>query len=477
MKNLKNLIDLDKYKSAKSILSTAGSLGEDENLEVYVVGGFVRDLLMEKPLNDIDLMVVGDGIGFAKKLARKLGQKKIVPFIKFGTAIIPNKKMNIEVATARTEFYSQSSRKPTEVIYTSLEGDLSRRDFTINAMAMNILPNKFGDLTDPYSGKEDIKSKILRTPLDPDETFAEDPLRMMRAAYFSSKLKFKLSQPLINSMKKISSRIEIVSAERIRDEFIKILKTEKPSIGIIVLQKAGLLKYVFPEIDTMYGMDQTSEWHHKDIFAHTIQVVDNAAKLSNKMEIRFAALVHDIAKPKTRRIDKKKGYTFHGHDAVGERMINEVASRMKLPNILKIYLKKLTLLHLRPIALVKDIVTDSAVRRLMVAAGDDLEDLMILCRADITTKNPKRVKKYLKNFEKVEKKMNSVFEKDSIKSFQSPVRGEEIMKICNINEGPNVGKIKRRIEEAILNGDIQNTHQEALEFLMKIKDSNQIMLN
>ena len=229
MKNLKNLIDLDKYKSAKSILSTAGSLGEDENLEVYVVGGFVRDLLMEKPLNDIDLMVVGDGIGFAKKLARKLGKKKIVPFIKFGTAIIPNSKINIEVATARTEFYSQSSRKPTEVIYTSLVGDLSRRDFTINAMAMNILPNKFGDLTDPYNGKEDIKSKILRTPLDPDETFAEDPLRMMRAAYFSSKLKFKLGQPLINSMKKTSSRIETVSAERIRDEFINCLLYTSPS--------------------------------------------------------------------------------------------------------------------------------------------------------------------------------------------------------------------------------------------------------
>ena len=472
MKNLKNLIDLDKHKYAKSILSKAGSLGEAEKLEVYVVGGFVRDLLMEKPLNDIDLMVVGDGISFAKKLAYKLGQKKIVPFIKFGTAIIPNKKMTIEVATARTEFYSQNSRKPTEVIYTSLEGDLSRRDFTINAMAMNILPNKFGDLTDPYNGKEDIRSKILKTPLDPDETFAEDPLRMMRAAYFSSKLKFKLCQPLINSMKKTSSRIEIVSAERIRDEFIKILKTEKPSIGIIVLQKAGLLKHVFPEIDTMYGMDQTSEWHHKDIFAHTIQVVDNAAKLSNKMEIRFAALVHDIAKPKTRRIDKKKGYTFHGHDAVGERMINEVARRMKLPNVLKFYLKKLTLLHLRPIALVKDIVTDSAVRRLMVAAGDDLEDLMILCRADITTKNSNKAKKYLKNFEKVEQKMNSVFEKDSIKSFQSPVRGIEIMKVCNINEGPNVGRIKERIEEAILNGDIQNTHEEALAFLMKIKENN-----
>ena len=221
----------------------------------------------------------------------------------------------------------------------------------------------------------------------------------------------------------------------------------------------------------MYGMDQTKEWHHKDIFAHTMQVVDNSAKLSDKMELRFAALVHDIAKPITRRIDKKKGYTFHGHDAIGEKMIDTVAKRMKLSNDLRDYLKKLTLLHLRPIALVKDVVTDSAVRRLMVAAGDNLEDLMILCRADITTKNPKRVKKYLKNFERVEQKMSNVLEKDSIKSFQSPVRGKEIMKVCNINEGPNVGKIKKRIEDAILNGDIQNTHQEALAYLMKIKEN------
>ena len=477
MKNLQKLIDIDKHKYAKSILLTAGRLGEEENLEVYVVGGFVRDLIMKLSLNDIDLMVVGDGISFAKKLALQLGQKKIVPFTKFGTAIIPNRKINIEVATARTESYSQNSRKPTEVIYTNLKGDLARRDFTINAMAMNILPKKFGLLIDPYNGIKDIRCGVLKTPLNPDETFAEDPLRMMRAAYFSSKLKFKLSQPLINSMKKTSPRIEIVSAERIRDEFIKILKTEKPSIGIIVLQKSGLLKYVFPEINAMYGMNQTSEWHHKDIFAHTIQVVDNAAKLSNKMEIRFAALVHDIAKPNTRRIDKKKGYTFHGHDAVGERMINEVAKRMKLPNVLKFYLKKLTRLHLRPIALVKDIVTDSAVRRLMVAAGNDLEDLMILCRADITTKNPKKVKKYLKNFEKVEQKMNSVLEKDSTKVFQSPVRGKEIMKICNISEGPLVGKIKKRIEEAILNGDIKNTHEKALAFLINIKDKNYKKLN
>lgn len=471
MKNIKNIIDLSKYKSARSILSVAGELGEKENIDVFVVGGFVRDLLMDKSLNDIDLMVVGDGILFAKKLAHKLGLKKIVPFPKFGTAIIPNKKINIEIATARTESYSGDSRKPTKVIYTDLEGDLSRRDFTINSMAMDIRPSRFGDLTDPFNGKEDIKNKILKTPLDPDETFSEDPLRMMRAAYFLSKLNFKIDKHMLNSIKRTSHRIEIVSRERIRDEFIKILNTDKPSIGIVLLQKSGLLQYVFPEIDKMYGMDQTSEWHHKDIFAHTIQVVDNAAKLSKKMEIRFAALVHDIAKPQTRRIDKSKGYTFHGHDAVGEKMIDIIAERMKLPNILKFYLKKLTLLHLRPIALVKDIVTDSAVRRLMVAAGEDLEDLMILCRADITTKNPNRVKKYLKNFEKVEQKINNVLKKDSMKAFQSPVRGNEIMELCDIVEGPSVGQIKKSIEEAILNGDIENNYQDALEYLKKIKEN------
>jgi putative nucleotidyltransferase with HDIG domain len=338
-------------------------------------------------------------------------------------------------------------------------------------MAMDIRPSRFGDLTDPFNGKEDIKNKILKTPLDPDETFSEDPLRMMRAAYFLSKLNFKIDRDMLNSIKRTSHRIEIVSRERIRDEFIKILNTDKPSIGIVLLQKSGLLQYVFPEIDKMYGMDQTSEWHHKDIFAHTIQVVDNAAKLSKKMEIRFAALVHDIAKPQTRRIDKSKGYTFHGHDAVGEKMIDIIAERMKLPNILKFYLKKLTLLHLRPIALVKDIVTDSAVRRLMVSAGEDLEDLMILCRADITTKNPNRVKKYLKNFEKVEQKINNVLKKDSMKAFQSPVRGNEIMELCDIVEGPSVGQIKKSIEEAILNGDIENNYQDALEYLKKIKEN------
>ena len=471
MENIQHILNSSKYDSVRSILEIAGSLGEKEKIEIYVVGGFVRDLLMEKPINDIDLMTVGEGIPFAEILADELGRKKVVPFKKFGTALIPGNDIQIEVATARKETYQGNSRKPSEIIYTDLEGDLLRRDFTINAMAMNIIPTHFGDLTDPYGGISDIHKKIIKTPLDPNETFSEDPLRMMRAAYFASKLGFKLDESCRRSIKQQISRLDIVSSERIRDEFIKILKTDKPSIGLVILQKTGLMETVFPEIHVMYGMDQTAEWHHKDIFAHTLQVVDNSAKLSDKMELRFAALVHDIAKPITRRVDNKKGYTFHGHDAIGEKMIDTVAKRMKLSNDLKHYLKKLTLLHLRPIALVKDVVTDSAVRRLMVAAGKDLKDLMILCRADITTKNPKRVKQYLKNFEKVEEKMSNVTEKDEMVAFQSPVRGGEIMAICELSEGRKVGVIKKAIEEAILEGLIDNTHSEALDYLIKIKDN------
>lgn len=468
MLNLKKLLDKPEHNSISEILNVIAVLSKKEKKEAYVVGGFVRDLIMQRVLNDIDIMVVGDGINFAKKIAEVLGIKKIVPFEKFGTALIPGKKVQIEVASARSEEYLSNSRKPNKVTYTDLNGDLVRRDFTINAMAMNLSLENFGDIIDPYNGKNDIKKKLLRTPLDPDETFSEDPLRMMRAAYFSSKLGFSFGRKCLESIKRQSERIAIVSWERIRDEFIKILQTDKPSIGLNILQETGLMKIVFPEIDKMYGIDQTSEWHHKDIFTHTLQVVDNSARLSNKMEIRFAALVHDIAKPNTRRIDKKKGYTFHGHDAVGERMIKKVAARLRLPNKLKKYLEKLTLLHLRPISLVKDVVTDSAVRRLMVAAGEDLDDLMVLCRADITTKNPNKISKYLKNFENVEKKMTSVFKKDNMKKFQSPIRGAEIMTLFKIGEGKQVGIIKKTIEEAILDGRIENDYDEALAFLKTI---------
>ena len=308
------------------------------------------------------------------------------------------------------------------------------------------------------------------TPLEANKTFSEDPLRMIRAAYFASKLDLKIEQDCIESIKQQADRIKIVSQERITNEFTKILSTDKPSKGLVILQEAGLMKMIFPEIDIMYGMDQSDEWNHKDIFYHTMQVVDNAASLSNKMKLRFAALVHDIAKPNTRKIDPKKGYTFHGHDAIGERMLNKVGKRMKLSNSLKEYLKKLTLLHLRPIALAKKEISDSAIRRLMVAAGDDVSDLLTLCRADITTKNPNKIKKYLSNFERVESKMSDVSERDKMKAFQSPVRGKEIMKILNLEPGKTVGKIKSEIEEAILDGKIENSYDKALEYLMSIKN-------
>ena len=306
-----------------------------------------------------------------------------------------------------------------------------------------------------------LLAKQLITPLDPDDTFSEDPIRMMRAAYFASGLGLEIDKKCFKSMKRQADRINIVSQERITTEFTKILSTPKPSVGLIILQEVGLMKHIFPEIHIMYGMDQTKEWHHKDIFYHTMQVVDNAANLSNKMELRFAALVHDIAKPNTRRIDPQKGYTFHGHDAVGERMLNKVAKRMKLSNNLKDYLKKLTLLHLRPIALAKKEITDSAVRRVMVMAGEDLDDLLTLCRADITTKNPKKINQYMRNFERVELKMKDVVERDALKAFQSPVRGAEIMKVCGLQEGRVVGRIKFAIEEAILDEKIDNTYESA----------------
>ena len=469
MVNIKSFLESPDYKEIKSILEISGELGQKEGVDVFAVGGIVRDLIMGVKSNDIDIMVVGDGIDLAKKIANKLKRKKVVEFSKFKTAIIPNGNIQIEVASARKEVYKNSSRKPTKVILSDLEGDLLRRDFTINAMAINIHPDNFGELIDPFGGIRDIKSKKLKTPLDPDETFSEDPLRMIRAAYFISKLGFKIDNNCLISIRRQAFRIDIVSWERIRDEFIKILKTDKPSVGLILLQKTGLMKIVFPEIDRMYGMEQTKEWHHKDIFAHTLQVVDNSAKLSKKMEIRFAALVHDIAKPNTRRVDKKKGYTFHGHDAVGERMLNKVSKRMKLSNNLTRYLKKLTRLHLRPIALVKDSVTDSAIRRLIVSSGDDLEDLMTLCRADITTKNPKRVDRYLKNFDLVEKKIKKVIETDEQRLFQSPIKGNEIMELCGLSEGRKVGIIKRAIEAAILDGLIENDYESSLKYLNTIK--------
>lgn len=468
MTNIHHLISEDFIGS--KVLRLVGKLGAEREHDTYVVGGYVRDLFLGRTLKEIDFMVVCDGVEFAKALAKELNVKKIVPFPKFSTAKIPYKAIPLEVAGARTESYDKDSRKPKEVVYTDLKGDLLRRDFTVNAMAMDLHPNRFGELHDPHGGIINLKAKILKTPLNPNETFNEDPLRMIRAAYFAAALNFEIEEKCFAAICKQADRISIVSQERITAELLKILATDKPSIGLIILQKTGLMKHIFPDIDKMYGLEQTKEWHHKDIFYHTMQVVDNAAQLSEKMELRFAALVHDIAKPKTRRVDKKKGYTFHGHDAVGERILNKVAKHLKLSNELRDYLKKLTLLHLRPIALVKKEVTDSAVRRVMAAAGEDLDDLMTLCRADITSRNPQRAMKYMKNFEIVEAKMSNVEERDAMKSFQSPVRGKEIMETCGLTEGKEVGKIKHTIEEAILNGEIENDYDAAKEYMFKIKE-------
>ena len=469
MANIRHLIEENPI--GKDELHLVGELGKKLNQDIYVVGGYVRDLFLGRKITEIDLMVVGDGIKFARKVADELNVKTVVTFKRFSTARIPYKKFPLEVASARTESYIKQSRKPDKVQYTDLKGDLLRRDFTINAMAIDLHPERFGELADPFKGLLDLQRKKLITPLAPDKTFSEDPLRMMRAAYFSAKLDMRIDDKTKESMIKQAHRIKIVSWERITTEFTKILSCPKPSIGLKLLQHTGLMKIVFPEIDSMWGLEQTSEWHHKDIFAHTLQVVDNAAKLTDKMRVRFAALVHDIAKPNTRRIHKQKGYTFYGHDFFGSKMVNKVSKRMKLSNELNSYLQKMTALHLRPIALAKDGVTDSALRRLMVAAGEDIHELMTLCRADITTKNPKLVKRYIGNFERVEERMKDVKEIDKMKEFQSPVKGKEIMKIFELKPGKEVGRIKSAVEDAILNGDIENTYEDAKNYLLTNKDS------
>jgi len=452
----------------EDILAIAGSLGEKENIPTYIVGGYVRDTLLGKSCQDIDIMVEGDGVAFAKKLARELKVNVTVDYDKFGTAMIPYPDIEIEIASARKEKYHSDSRKP-EVTSSTVEEDMSRRDFTINAISASLMPSSFGELYDPFGGIKDLQKGLLITPLDPDETFSDDPLRMLRAVRFAAQLQYDVAATALDSISRNIHRLEIVSWERIRDELIKVLKTKKPSIAFYLMKETGLLTHVFPEMDIMSGVEIINGMGHKDVFIHTLQVVDNAAKLTNKMDIRFAALVHDIAKPQTKRFDNKKGWTFHGHDEIGRRMLKKIARRMKLSNNLRDYLMLLTKLHLRPIALAKKEITDSAVRRVMAEAGEYVDDLMILCRADITTKNPKKVSRYMGNFEKVEHLMQDVKLRDEMKAFQSPVRGKEIMKTFKLKPGRQVGQIKKAIEEAILDGEIPNEYEAAHEFMLKMK--------
>ena len=466
---IKDIINQNKRLS--NISKIISDLSREIQIDAYLVGGCVRDLMLNpsKDAIDVDIMVEGDGIAFAKILAQKINVPKIVPFKKFATAKIPYKEFEIEVASARLEKYDKSSRSPSEVTLSNIQDDLLRRDFTVNAMAVSLNEQNFGEFFDPFNGMEDLNNKILKTPLDPDTTFSDDPLRMMRAAYFASKLSLSIEKNCLESIKDNAERISIVSQERITNELFKILGTKKPSIGLDILQQSGLMTFVFPEISVMYGLDQSNEYHHKDIFYHTLEVVDNAAKLSDKLDLRLAALVHDIAKPKTRRLSKSKGYTFYGHDDVGARMLKGISTNMKFSNSTRDYITKLTSLHLRPISLAKKDVTDSAIRRLIVDAGEEIDDLMKLCRADITTKNPKNITKYLGNFDRVEKRMNEVIEIDELKAFQSPVRGDEIMKMFDLPPGKEVGKIKTMVEDAIINGEIKNDYSSAMSFLDQMK--------
>jgi len=437
--------------------------------QIYVVGGYVRDLLLGKKVKDIDFVVVGDAMRFADQLKKDLHLKTIVRYPRFGTFMTRYYGFQLEFVNAREESYSADSRKPL-TRQTDLYSDLSRRDFTINTLAMDISPENFGKIIDVYQGQQDLKDGIIRTPLDPVQTFSDDPLRMLRAIRFASQLQFKIEERTFKAIQANAQRLKIISQERITDEFNNILLTEKPSRGMLLLDKSGLLQVFFPEFVALKGVEQRKGFHHKDVFYHTLQVLDNVAAKSDKLELRLAALLHDIGKPPTKRFDEESGWTFHGHEVVGERMARRILRRFKYSTEIVDYVCKLVRLHLRPMALVSEEVTDSAIRRLIYLAGDELDDLMILCRADITSKIEKKVKRYLENYEIVLKRIAEVEERDRIRNFKPPIDGNEIMQLFNLKPGPKVGKIKKFILEAILNGEVPNDHDACLELIMQHKD-------
>lgn len=450
------------------IFKTIGEVADRLQLQTYVVGGFVRDLFLNRKTTDVDFVCVGSGIQLADAVAKALGTDVPVHVYKnFGTAHIPYHDFNLEFVGARKESYRSDSRKPI-VEDGTLEDDQLRRDFTINALAISLNASSFGELIDPFDGVGDMKRKIIRTPVDPVVTFSDDPLRMMRAARFASQLTYDIDPDTYEAMISQADRIKIVSQERITDELNKIILSPVPSYGFKLLFHCGLLKIFFPELVLLHGVEYVGNRAHKDNFFHTLQVLDNVAKVSDDLWLRWAAILHDIAKPQTKRYDKEHGWTFHGHEDKGARMVPGIFRRMKLPmNEKMTKVQNLVRLHLRPIPLAKE-VTDSAIRRLLFDAGDDIDDLMKLCRADITSKNMLKVDRFLKNFDLVEKKMAEVEEKDQVRNFQPPVTGDEIIRIFKLTPGPVVGEIKDRIKEAILEGEIRNDREEALAFMRKI---------
>lgn len=451
------------------LLKIIGDIASESGTEVYAVGGYVRDLILKRPGKDIDFVVVGDGIAFARQLQRALRAKNLVVYERFGTAMLTLDEYQLEFVGAREESYVEESRKP-RVVTANLLTDLSRRDFTINALAMHVSPDRFGEIIDPFNGKHDIERRCLRTPLDPRETFSDDPLRIMRAIRFATQLKFQIEPGALAAISETKERLRIISQERITDELMKILGASKPSIGFDLMNRTGVLAIVLPELEQMKGIEQRGDYHHKDVFYHTIQVIDNIARVTKDIRLRFTAMVHDIAKPETKKFIEGIGWTFHGHDEIGARMLPRFCQRLKLPTDLMKNAQKLVRLHLRPISLATSEITDSAVRRLIVHAGDDLDALFLLCRADITSGNPKRVKAHLANFDALVARMKEVEIKDRLRAFQSPVRGEKIMEVCGIAPGPLVGKLKKMIEDAILDGLIPNDYEAALAYLIEHKD-------
>ena len=448
---------------ARPLLSRIAAEAASQKIEIYVVGGFVRDLLLGNEGPDIDLVVFGDSIAFAKRLQSVLGGSKVVAYPRFETAMFDCQSYRLELVGARPAWDAPDSA-PT------LDTDLRRRDFTINAMAMAIGDADFGRILDPLNGAGDLEAGLIRTAAAPEQTFGDDPLRMLRAVRFAAQLDFQIEASVLDAIKSMAPEIQKAAQERITAEFQKLMMVPQPSTGLNLFRKSGLSEAIFPELDQLAGVEQRGEYFHKDVFHHSLKVVDNISPYTDNFALRLVALMHDIAKPQTKRFTPGHGWTFHGHEELGARMVDRIGRRMKLPRKTIEYVAKLVRLHMRPTQLSDDSVTDSAVRRLMVEAGEDIEDLMTLCRADITSKNPRRVERYLANFDYVEKRIGEVEEKDELRNFKPAITGNEIMANLGMPPGPIIGEIKQRITDAILDGEIPNEREACLDFFLKIRD-------